>query len=111
MLKNGDTQLQTGVFVIVVGGGGGGGDVGGGGGGGDEGGGDGGGGGIFAVLVSFVCFLFSVDGTGLGFIDLFGMFFLMKIIFVVVCLKTNERCVACPYLCDRAINPKAKSCW
>ena len=103
MLKNGDTQLQTGVFVIVVGGGGGGGDVGSGDG--------GGGGGIFAVLVSFVCFLFSVDGTGLGFIDLFGMFFLMKVPFVVVCLKTNKRCVVCPYLCDRATNPKAKSYW
>ena len=52
-----------------------------------------------------------MDGTGLGFIDLFGMFFLMKVPFVVVCLKTNKRCVVCPYLCNRATNPKAKSYW
>ena len=52
-----------------------------------------------------------MDGAGLGFIDLFAMFFLMKVPFVVVCLKTNKRCIVCPYLCDRAINPKAKSYW
>ena len=75
------------VLVAVVGGGGDGGD-------GGSGGGGGGGGGMF-----------SVDRTGLGFIYLSG-----KIIpFVVVCLKTNKRCVVCPHLCDRAINPKAKS--